>query len=314
MILNTGQRTDIPAFYSAWFMNRVREGFVLVRNPFHPQAVTRYEIRPDLVDLIGFCSKNPEPMLPHVPVLDSMGFGQFWYVTITPYGRDIEPGVPDKHRMLDVFRQLSALVGKDRIGWRYDPILLNETYTADYHRRAFAAMADALEGAAETCVISFIQLYPKLSRTFPEARPLTQEEKICLGKDLIHIAADHGMSIRTCGMGGLLVPYGASSSACMTADLYQTAAGTPLRFPHYKPSRSECSCYLSCDIGAYASCAHFCRYCYANGDPRNIRGNMRRHDPASPFLIGASLPGDVIHQAEQKSWKHPAGPQQAELF
>lgn len=314
MILNTGQRTDIPAFYSAWFMNRVREGFVLVRNPFHPQAVTRYEIRPDLVDLIGFCTKNPGPMLPHVPVLDSMGFGQFWYVTITPYGRDIEPGVPDKHRMLEVFRQLSALVGTKRIGWRYDPILLDGKYTADYHRRAFAAMAAALEGATENCVISFIQLYPKLARTFPEARPLTQEEKIRLGKDLIHIATDHGMSIRPCGMGDLLVPYGACGSACMTTEVYQTAAGTPLRFPHYKPSRSECSCYLSCDIGAYSSCAHFCRYCYANADPLKTRGNIRRHDPASPFLIGASLPGDVIHQAEQKSWKLPACPQQAELF
>ena len=315
MILNTGQRTDIPAFYTAWFMNRVKEGFVLVRNPFHPQAVTRYEIRPDLVDLIGFCSKNPEPMLPHVPLLDAMGFGQFWYVTITPYGRDIEPGVPDKHKMLKVFRQLSSLVGKERIGWRYDPILLNEKYTAAYHRRAFAAMAGELEGATENCVISFIQAYPKLSRTFPELRSLTQEEKISLGKELIQIAVDHSMKIRPCGMGDLLLPYGSFGSACMTRELYQTAAGCSLRFPHYKPSRSECSCYLSCDIGTYSSCAHFCRYCYANADPQKIRENMRRHDPDSPFLIGTSLPGDVIHQAEQKSWKLSAPPPlQPELF
>ena len=109
MIINTGQRTDIPAFYSEWFCNRLREGFVLVRNPYNPQSVTRYRLSPDVVDVIGFCTKNPVPMLPHMDLLKP--YGQFWYVTITPYGKEIEPHVPSKLRVIDSFTRLSEAVG-----------------------------------------------------------------------------------------------------------------------------------------------------------------------------------------------------------
>ena len=122
MIINTGQRTDIPAFYSSWFVNRLRAGFVLVRNPYNPQSVTRYRLSPDVVDVIGFCTKNPAPMLPYMPLLKP--YHQFWYVTITPYGREIEPYAPSKKAVLESFRRLSGMVGADCIGWRYDPILI----------------------------------------------------------------------------------------------------------------------------------------------------------------------------------------------
>ena len=126
MIINTGQRTDIPAFYAKWFAGRLKEGYVCVRNPFNHQQVSRYRLDPSVVDVIGFCTKNPAPMFPYMDLLRD--YGQYWYVTITPYGRDIEPHVPDKHRLLEDFRQLSETVGKHRIGWRYDPIFLSEIY------------------------------------------------------------------------------------------------------------------------------------------------------------------------------------------
>lgn len=109
MIINTGQRTDIPAFYAEWFANRLREGFVCVRNPYDPNRVSRYRLDPAVVDAICFCTKNPVPMFPYMEML--RGFGQLWFVTITPYGRDIEPNVPDKHRLLEAFRVLSDKVG-----------------------------------------------------------------------------------------------------------------------------------------------------------------------------------------------------------
>ena len=165
MIINTGQRTDIPAFYSAWFVNRLTEGFVLVRNPYNPQRVTRYRLTPDVVDLIGFCTKNPEPMLPHLDLLKP--FGQYWYVTVTPYGKDIGPNVPGKLRVLESFRRLSDAVGPERVGWRYDPILINEDWSVQRHIRAFSYMADALSGYTRTAVISFIDLYGKTRRNFP---------------------------------------------------------------------------------------------------------------------------------------------------
>lgn len=315
MILNTGQRTDIPAFFSEWFMNRVREGFVMVRNPYNQSAVTRFEIRPDFVDLIGFCTKNPIPMLPYIAELNERGYAQYWQVTITPYGRDIEPGVPDKREIVAAFQKLSALVGKERVVWRYDPIFVDNKYTADYHRRAFETMSRALSGWTDYCVVSFIDLYPKVRRNFPQARELDQGQKIALGSDLIKIAAANKITIRTCGEGDFLAQYGAECGGCATPAIYEKALGQALQFPKYTPSRSECACYLSCDIGAYSTCRHFCRYCYANSDWRAVKQNAARHDPRSPFLIGGPLPTDTVHQAEQKSWKTvPPKEVQRELF
>ncbi|MBR0479858.1 DUF1848 family protein [Candidatus Saccharibacteria bacterium] len=132
MIINTGMRTDIPAFYTDWFAGRLKAGFVLVRNPYNPHSITRYRLTPDVVDLIGFCTKNPAPMLPHMELLRP--FGQYWFVTITPYGKEIEPHVPGKLQVLDSFKRLSDIVGVDSMGWRYDPIFISNTYpwTFDY--------------------------------------------------------------------------------------------------------------------------------------------------------------------------------------
>ena len=154
MIINTGQRTDIPAFYAEWFANRLKEGLVCVRNPYNPSQVSRYRLDPSVVDVIGFCTKNPAPMFPYMDLLKD--YGQYWYVSITPYGRDIEPNVPDKHRLLDDFKRLSDMVGLHSAGWRFDPIFLSERYTTDYHLRAFEQIAAALDGYTQTAVISFI--------------------------------------------------------------------------------------------------------------------------------------------------------------
>jgi hypothetical protein len=129
MIINTGQRTDIPAFYPKWLANRIKEGFVCVRNPYNPMQVSRYMINPEVVDAIGFCTKNPEPFFPYLELVKD--YGQFWYVTITSYGKDIEPMVPDKERVIEAFKFLSERVGTNAIGWRYDPIFVSDKYTID---------------------------------------------------------------------------------------------------------------------------------------------------------------------------------------
>lgn len=300
MIINTGQRTDIPAFYSEWFANRLKEGFVCVRNPFDPRQVSRYRLDPSLVDVIGFCTKNPAPMFPYMDLLK--GYGQYWFMTITPYGRDIEPYVPDKHILLDTFRKLSDMVGIDAVGWRYDPILLSERYSREYHLKAFSRMAEALEGYTHTVVISFIDLYKKVRRNFPEALEVAAEDRLFLGKAILEIASSHNMTVRTCAEGEELAPFGADCSGCMTVPVYEKAIGKKLVVPARKPGREECSCYLACDIGAYDTCRHLCRYCYANNDPKLVLKNFRRHDPSSPFLIGTYEEGDRIHDVPQKSW------------
>ncbi len=300
MIINTGQRTDIPAFYSDWFANRLREGFVCVRNPYNPSQVSRYRLDPSVVDVIGFCTKNPAPMFRYMDLLRD--YGQFWYMTITPYGRDIEPNVRNKHALLEDFRTLSKLVGLNSIGWRYDPILLSDIYTIDYHIRAFSKMAQELEGYTDRVVISFIDLYPKVRRNFPEAREVSPEDRIILGKEIIRIASEHGMTVRPCAEGDALAAYGADCSGCMKISDYEKAIGKRLVVPPRKGARSECACYLSCDIGAYNTCRHLCRYCYANAEEEKVMGNSRFHDPSSPFLLGAYMNGDIIHDVPQESW------------
>ena len=303
MIINTGQRTDIPAFYAEWFANRLREGFVCVRNPYDQSQVSRYRLDPSVVDVIGFCTKNPAPMFQYMDLLKD--YGQYWFVTITPYGRDIEPNVPDKHRLLDDFIKLSDIVGIDSIGWRYDPIFLSDRYTMEYHLRAFEQMAAALDGYTKTVVISFIDLYPKVRKNFPEAVEVTREQRIELGKAIIETASSHGMTVKPCAEGDELAEYGADCSGCMKISDYEKAIGRKLNVPKRKVARDLCACYLSCDIGAYNTCRHLCRYCYANAEPDKVIARSKLHDPDSPFLIGGYLDGDKIHDVPQESWIDP---------
>ena len=302
MIIQTGMRTDIPAFYSKWFLNRLREGYVLVRAPYDLQTVTCYRLDPEVVDLIAFCSKDPSPMLGHMDALKD--FGQYWFVTITPYGRDIEPNVPGKEQVMEDFKRLSDIVGVDSMGWRYDPILITERYPVERHIRDFEHMARTLSGYTESCVISFIDLYQKVKRNFPEAREVQRADRIALGKAFAEIGKSCGMTIRACAEGEELAPYGVDCEGCMTVSIFEKALHTRLKVPGGKNQRGgQCACVLGRDIGAYDSCGHLCRYCYANTDADRVRRDLRAHDPASPFLLGGPLPGDRIHEARQESWR-----------
>lgn len=302
MIINTGMRTDIPAFFSEWLINRINDGYVLVRNPYNRSQVTKYSLSPEVVDLIAFCTKNPTPMLKYMDMLKP--YGQYWFVTITPYGKDIEPKVPDRQEVMESFCKLSEMVGVDSIGWRYDPILVDAEHSVEWHTKKYEQMAKALAGYTKTCVISFIDIYKKVERNFPEAREVTKKDRLAIGKALIEIAKTYDITIRPCAEGNDLEPYGADCSGCMTVKTFETALHARLDVP--KRSRNqrnnECACLLGTDIGAYDTCGHLCRYCYANTNPALVKENMKKHDPKSPFLIGNSQPGDVIHEAEQKSW------------
>lgn len=300
MILQTGLRTDIPAFYTPWFLRRVEEGFVLARNPYNPQQITRYRLAPDVVDCIGSCTKNPAPMLPHMGKL--AGFGQHWFVTITPYGADIEPHVPPKEQVMADFRRLSAILGSRCVAWRYDPILLTDVYTVERHLADFSAMCAALEGATDTCVISFIDLYGKVKRNFPEIRAVGREDRLHLGREMGAIATRHGIRVKSCCEGDELASFGVDCTGCMTLSTYEKALGCRLNAPRLPKSTRGCLCHLSADIGAYNTCAHGCRYCYANNNVESVRRAMAQHDPLSPLLVGQVQPGDVIRDARQASW------------
>ena len=300
MIIQTGSRTDIPAFYADWFANRLKEGYVYVRNPYNMTRITKYILAPSVVDVISFCTKNPKPMLKYMDLLKP--YGMYWYVTVTGYGRDIEPNVPDIHDVVETFKRLSEIVGPDSMGWRYDPIFLDEKYTKEYHLEQFSGITKELDGYTHDCVISFIDIYQKVKKNFPEAKPLEKADRLYLGENMTRIAKSHGMTLRPCAEGNELEIFGADCSGCMTQPIYEKAIHNTMNFPTNKNARTSCACFLSNDIGMYNTCLHMCRYCYANYDAKTVRDNYAGHDPLSPLLIGHVRPEDEIHQAKQESW------------
>lgn len=302
MIINTGCRTDIPAFYSEWFYKRIQEGYVLSRNPYYPELVTKYRLSPDVVDILCFCTKNPSPMLKRLDEIRM--FSQFWFVTITPYGRDIEPNVPPKEKVMESFQQLSRRVGTKAIGWRYDPIFLNEKYTFEFHCKVFEEMARELCGSTDHCVVSFIDLYEKTKRNFPGIKDVSLHEQEELIKTLVGIGRKYGITIRTCCEQEYLKEFGADTSGCLTQDVLERAIGCSLTIPKKKPAREACNCLLGNDIGMYNTCDHACLYCYANYDRKTVVENKKLHDTNSPFLIGSNRDGDVIREAKQERYQN----------
>ncbi len=302
MILFASGRTDIPAFYADWLINRIHAGFVDVRNPYFGQQVTRYRLDPDVVDCLVFCTKNPMPLIPLLGELK--GFPLYFFVTITPYGKEIEPFVPQKERVMEAVRELAAKIGQEQVAWRYDPIFVDSTYTVAAHIRAFRSMAEKLRGATERCIISFVDLYEKTKKNFSGIREVRMEDRRFLAESLARIGREAGISLESCAEKEGLENTGVKKGCCVSRKIVERASGQPLRkqLPIQR-LREHCSCLAMHDIGAYNSCPHLCRYCYANYNASLVRQNFACHDADSPLLIGQPQAGDVLHEAEQESYK-----------
>lgn len=300
MIISTGMRTDIPAFYSEWFINRIKEGYVCTRNPFKNNIIYKFKLEPSVVDCLCFCTKNPIPMLKYIDELSK--FNQFWFITITPYGKDIEPNVPDKDKIIEAFKQLSNMVGKDAIGWRYDPIFYSANWNKERHIKEFEKIAKKLKGYTSYCVISILDLYEKVKKNAPDLFPLSVNEQVELLEELVKIARNNGMTIKGCYEGNHLEKVGVDCSGCQTQEIIERAIGLSLNVPKKKNARGSCNCLLGNDIGLYNSCGHLCKYCYANANENMVLSNMKKHDKNSPLLIGRITPEDRIVDANQESY------------
>lgn len=301
MIINTGGRTDTVQYYTDWLLRRFSEGYVLSRNPLFPNKVTRYELTPDNVDCVVFCSKNYKPILPRLHEITER-FNTYFHYTITAYGKDIEPGVPSIGESMETLIALSKQVGRQRIAWRYDPVLLTKEYTVQRHLETFERMAKVLSPHIDRCIFSFVEMYKKLEINMPELIPLSEEDKDVLARGLGAIANQYGISIQTCGTNGDFARYGIHASGCMTLDILGTANGIVFKNLKHKGMRQGCHCIESRDIGAYDTCLNGCKYCYANTRPQKARENYRLHDPASPLLLGQVRPEYKIIQGAQKSF------------
>lgn len=195
MILNVSGRCDIVAFYSEWFMNRYREGFVDVRNPFHSKLVSRIYFKD--VDLIVFCTKNPIPILDKLELIDKP---ILFHVTLTPYKNDIEPNVPSKKEIIESIKKISAIVGSEQIYIRYDPILLNDKYSLSYHLRAFDRVCSLLDGYVGHIIISFVDDYKNLRNNQEELKlkEFSSDDFKKIGTFFSESARKYGMTVQTC--------------------------------------------------------------------------------------------------------------------
>ncbi len=301
MIISVSRRTDIPAFFSDWLLKRIEEGYAYVRNPMNPHQISRVSLAPEVVDCIVFWSKNPAPMLEKLGRLE--GYAYYFQFTLNAYGRDMEANLPSLEERIETFRRLSQRLGRHRVIWRYDPVIVNGRYPLDWHRERFGYLADELWDYTEKVTISFIDLYPKIAGAAreKEIRGLSRDEKETLAESFADIAHAHKLAIDTCAEDIDLEAFGIDHARCIDDRLVSRLLGCALDIGKDKNQRSACGCAASIDIGLYNTCQNGCAYCYANHSQATRCRNLQAYDPAGPLLCGQVTELDKITERKMES-------------
>jgi DNA repair photolyase len=296
MIISASRRTDIPSFYSEWFLNRIKEKFVYVRNPMNIHQISKISLKPDVVDCIVFWTKNPKPMLDKLELLKEYFY--YFQFTLNPYEREIEPNLPFKDEIINTFKNLSDKIGPEKIIWRYDPILLNNKYSITYHIDNFEKLAGILKGYTEKIIFSFIDFYKRITENIRmiNANKITIDEKNIVAEKFSQIARENNLSIDTCAEDIDFSKYGIAPARCIDDRLIAKITGYDLITEKDKSQRSVCGCVKSIDIGEYSSCSSGCIYCYANYSHNIVTKNVEKHYCLSPLLIGNINFDDIIKE------------------
>ena len=290
MILFASGRTDIVAFYTKWFINRYREGYVDVRNPFYNSLVSRIYFED--VDLLYFCTKNPLPIIPYLKEFDKP---ILFNVTITPYKNDVEVNVPNKSLIIEGVKKIAEIIGKENVYVRYDPIFLSERYNLNYHIKAFERLCSLLDGVTNHIIISFIDDYKNVRKNKSSLKiiPFTENDYKEIGINFSRIASKYNISCQTCFEKEDLVKYGFVKEDCLSKKMAYTLTGKVYRKGRMR-KENLCNCVEMVDIGFYNSCKHLCKYCYANYDEGKVLENLQNHNVNSSLLIGKLSDTDVI--------------------
>ena len=288
MIISASRRTDIPAFYSEWFLNRLREGFVLVKNPFNSRQISKVALNPADIECIVFWTKNSQPMLKQISELDALGYNYYFQYTVNAYDNNLEVNVPNFEKRINNFIDLSNLVRAGKVVWRYDPIMVTKKYDFEFHCERFEYLMQRFVGKTQKCVMSFLDLYKKCQRNLAgiELKIINDEQKIALAEKLLKIASKYGVTLTSCAESSSLKKIGIEPNKCIDDALICDLSGRKLSIKKDKNQRAECNCVESVDIGSYNSCLHGCGYCYANYSKKSVLNNVKNHDSKSPLLIG----------------------------
>ena len=298
MIVSASYRTDIPAFYGRWFMNRLEAGFCRVMNPYGG-APSRVPLTRAAVDGFVFWSRNLAPFLGPLDEVKRRGFPFILQTTITGYPRALEASVPAAAQAAAQLRAAAERFGSRTTVWRYDPILLTSIAETDWHFANFARLAGELRGATDEVVVSFADFYAKTATNLAAAaercgftwRDPDREEKRALLRRLASVAAEHGMALTLCTEPDLAEPL-VPAARCIDAERLSDIAGRPI-VAREKGNRPGCACAESRDIGAYDSCPQGCVYCYAVRNGSAVRRNRGRHDVEGEALIAPRRSADV---------------------
>ena len=291
MIISASRRTDIPAFYSTWLMNRIREGFCLVPNPFNSKQVSRISLLPDKVDAFVFWSKNPKPMLKFLGELDSRGFIYYFQYTLNDYPQSFEPSMPNVSSRLDTFKRLSNRLGPERVTWRYDPIIISPATDYSFHVSTFERLAHALRGLTRRVIISIVDLYHKTKKHMADLMSYDDMRRMAMQRNsprmlnlLSHIAKRaSAVGMRPLSCAEDYSSLGIQAGSCIDSELIHSIEGRPSPRKD-SGQRANCRCVVSRDIGVYDTCVHGCLYCYATREWRLARQRHFEHNPKSPVL------------------------------
>ncbi len=303
MIISASRRTDIPAFFSDWLIRRLKEQYTYVRNPMNFHQVSNISLSPDVVDCIVFWTKNPGPMIGKLHLLEPyLYYVQF---TLNGYGADLEANLPPLASRIDTFRTLSECIGRDRVLWRYDPIIVNHRYSIDWHINMFRSLTEQLCPYTEKVTISFIDLYAKIAPNIKgkQISELSYMQKNALAKAFAEIAHSCGLKIDTCAEDIDLSAYGIQHARCIDDRLISRLLRCPIDAAKDKNQRLECGCMASIDLGLYNTCQNGCVYCYANHHSADRRQNLQAYDPHAPLLCSTITELDRITERKVKSLK-----------
>jgi hypothetical protein len=296
-IISVSRRTDIPAFYADWFMHRLKDGFAGVVNPFGGQKYIISLKREDVIAFV-FWSKNFTPFLENLRIIDRLGYKFYFNYTVTAMPPVFESNL-DKQAAIAALKQLSREYSPRHINWRFDPIIISDVCGRDFYVRGFEKLASEFEGVVKRCYFSFVVEYDKVKRNFAE---LTKQKavkiidcsydlKIELANELAEIARQYGIEMFSC-CGDYLVNEKIKKAHCIDGAIIEQLF-SPGGFPYSdKPTRKQCGCTESTDIGAYDTCPHGCVYCYANANKQKAFEVAARHETGSAFLGSSKSESD----------------------
>jgi hypothetical protein len=292
MIISASRRTDIPAFYSEWFMKRIEAGHCDVPNPFNPTQITRVSLKPEDVDVIAFWTRNASPLLHRLIDLDRRGHRYYFLYTILDNPRPIDPRCPSLKEALATFKTLSDRLGPERVIWRYDPIVCSNVTSPDFHRKAYETIAEQLQGYTRRSITSFINLYRKLRPRLTALKETGIELTTCEGEAFLElmkfmssVARDNGMALSSCAQERDLTACGVLPGKCIDDGLIREVFGLEVNHTKDPSQRKACGCVVSKDIGMYDTCLYGCVYCYATSRFEKAKENYRRHSPDASSLI-----------------------------